>query len=233
MRLSAVTVFAVSLGTAAVAQLTPGYVVRTGEPFPIVADFNGDGLDDLIQERNVLLNNGAAFPEERDLALPKGERVMGVLDVNGDRLLDLITVEAPVMVPVQVDPSGGASRAYHYRLYIANTARNYPAKGIEIPTGPQPYVADADGDGKDDLILMNDVRPDGVRTVATDMTVLRSNGDGTFEKLNPVRIAASPQIVPDYRVLTGDLNHDGLPDMVVRCVDDLVIVRGTGGGLST
>lgn len=49
MRLTAVTVFAFSLATAAVAQLTPGYMVRNGEPFPIVADFNGDGLDDLAK----------------------------------------------------------------------------------------------------------------------------------------------------------------------------------------
>ena len=229
MRLTAVTVFAFSVATAAVAQLTPGYVVRTGEPFPIVADFNGDGLDDLIQERTVILNNGATLADERDLGLAKGDRVIGILDVNGDRLFDLLTVQAPAAAPVQYDPSGG-SRTYQYRLYIANTARNYPATGIDITTGPQPYVADADGDGKDDLILMNDVRPDGFRTVATQMTVLRSKGDGTFERLPPVRIAPSPQIVPDYRVLTGDLNHDGLPDMVVRCPDDLVILRGTGGG---
>jgi hypothetical protein len=41
---------------------------------------------------------------------------------------------------------------------------------------------------------------------------------------------ADPQIYPDYRLLSGDVNRDGLPDLVVRCVQDLVVLRGTGGG---
>jgi len=91
MRLSAVTVLAFALASAAAAQLTPGFIVRSGEPFPIVADFNGDGLDDLIQERNVILNNnGGALVAEHDLALPSGEKVVGILDVNGDGRVDLV-----------------------------------------------------------------------------------------------------------------------------------------------
>src|SRR6267142_1891113 len=73
------------------------------------------------------------------------------------------------------------------------------------------------------------VRTNGFPT-ATDVTVLRSRGDGTFDTLETFRIAASPQIVPDHRVLSGDLNHDGLPDLVIRCAQDLVILLGTGGG---
>lgn len=65
-------------------------------------------------------------------------------EVNGDRLLELITVEAPAMAPVQADPAGD----------VANAARNYSAKGVEVAAEPEPYVADADGDGKDDLVIM-------------------------------------------------------------------------------
>jgi len=230
MRLSAVTVLAFALASAAAAQLTPGFIVRSGEPFPIVADFNGDGLDDLIQERNVILNNnGGALVAEHDLALPSGEKVVGILDVNGDGRVDLLTMTTPVMVPVQVDPSGGGGRAPMYRLYIADASRNYPTP-IDISAGPQPYIADVDADGKDDFLILSPVRPDGVRDVATDVTVLRSLGDGTFERLAPFRIPQMAQIYPDYRVASGDLNHDGLPDLVIRCAFDLVILRGMGGG---
>jgi hypothetical protein len=228
MRLAAIAVVALSLATAGLAQLTPGTVVRSGQAFPVVADFNGDGLDDLVQERNVLLNNGGSFGEPRDLALPSAERVIGVLDVNGDHLPDLLTLETSAIAPPSLSPQPGREEPL-YRLYIGNAARHY-AKGIPVASGPQPYVADVDGDSKDDLVIFTPVRPDGVRTTAMDTSVLRSLGNGTFERLAPFRIPADPQIVPDYRILTGDLNHDGLPDLVIRAASDLVVLRGLGGG---
>lgn len=228
MRLAAVSVLAFLLASAAAAQLTPGAVVRSGEPFPIVADFNGDGLDDLVQERNVILSDGVSLVRQHDLGLPAAERVVGVLDLNGDHLLDLLTEETPSSAaPPSVDP-GAAHGSYRYRVYIADAQRRY-SQGIEVPA-PLPYIADADGDGKDDLIRLVDVRPDGIRTTATEVTVLRSLGDGTFERLTPFRIAFGFQIYPDPRVLSGDLDHDGLPDLVIRCTNDLVVLRGTGGG---
>jgi hypothetical protein len=70
MRTVATSILTAFIACAAVAQLTPGVVVRSGEPFPIVADFNGDGLDDLIQERTVLLNHAGDLSDRRDLGLP-------------------------------------------------------------------------------------------------------------------------------------------------------------------
>jgi len=151
-----------------------------------------------------------------------------VLDVNGDHRIDLLTVETPVALPPQLDPQGTSSSP-RYRLYIADAQRRY-GSSIEISAGPQPYIADVDGDGADDFLLMNDIRPNGFRTVATEVTVLRSNGDGTFERLTPFRIAPDSQINLDRRILAGDLNHDGLPDLVIRATHDLVVLRGIGGG---
>jgi len=226
MKRAVVIILALTLASAAAAQLTTGVVVSSGAPFPIVADFNGDGLDDLIQEKNILINNGTSLTEVRDLGFGD-ERVIGVLDVNGDHRLDLLTIGTPVMVPANLPqpPIQGPG----YRLYIADASRNYPT-ALAISTGTRPYIADVDGDGKDDFVLLNDYRPDGFRTLATDATILRSRGDGTFETLQTIRIAGSPQIMPDHRVLTGDINHDGLPDLVIRCVQDLVVLLGTGGG---
>jgi len=84
-------------------------------------------------------------------------------------------------------------------------------------------------DGKDDFVLLIDVRKNGI-PIGTDVTVLRSRGDGTFDALEPFRIADTPQIMPNHRVLSGDLNHDGKPDLVIRCMQDLVVLLGTGGG---
>ncbi|HUP62246.1 MAG TPA: VCBS repeat-containing protein [Thermoanaerobaculia bacterium] len=228
MRLAAVSILTLSLASAAFAQLEPGFIVRSGEPFPIVADFNGDGLDDLIQERNVILNDGASLIAQHDLGLPVGEKVVGVLDANGDHRLDLLTAGSVQIFPPQL-PQPPLGDGPGYTLYLADASRRY-STAIPISKGHRPYIADVDGDGRHDFLVMVEVPPDGFRSAATDVHVLRSLGDGTFEPLAPFRIAKAVQIVPDHRVLSGDLDGDGLPDLVIRCNEDLVILRGTGGG---
>ena len=101
MRVASVCFSLLALASAAIAQLTPGTKVPLGEPFPIVADFNHDGLDDLIQERSVILNDGKSLSDVRDLALPSGEKVWAVLDVNGDHNLDLLTIAGGFPAPQQ------------------------------------------------------------------------------------------------------------------------------------
>jgi hypothetical protein len=228
MRILATSILTGLMASVVMAQLTPGVVVRSGEPFPIVADFNGDGLDDLVQERTVILNNAGDLSEQRDLGLPNSERVVGVLDVNGDRIPDLLTLSSTSAAPPPTVDSSVSGQWPRYRLYIANASRKY-SKAIDVSTGAHPYVVDADGDGKDDFLLLNEVR-EGVRAVATEVTVLRSGGDGTFERLAPFRIPPAAQIDPEYRALSADLDHDGRPDVVIRCTHDLVVLHGTGGG---
>src|SRR6266568_1945589 len=218
MRVAAVCFSFLTLASTAIAQLTPGAKVPLGEPFPIVADFNHDGLDDLIQERNVIVNDGTSLSTVYDLGLPAGEKVWGVLDVNGDHNLDLLTIAGGF--PAQQQPT--------YRLYIGDGTGRF-GKPVNVVTGPRPYVSDVDGDGKDDLVVLAPFF-EGIRDTATDVTILRSRGDGTFETLPSFRIARSPQVYPDYRIQTGDIDHDGLPDLIIRCPTDLVILHGRGGG---
>jgi VCBS repeat protein len=225
MRVAAVSVLTLLVASVAMAQVTPGVVVRSGQPFPIVADFNGDGLDDLIQERNVILNNGT-LEVQHDLGLPDGERVVAVLDINGDHKLELITMTSQLMLPPSLGEGTHAEPGY--RLYISDSQYNY-GSGIDIASGPPPLVADVDADGKDDIILVRDVF-EGPRAVAADVTILRSRGDGTFDRLPAIRTAPDPQIYPDFRVPIADMNRDGIPDLVFRCPQDLVVLLGLGGG---
>ena len=231
MRLKAAAVaLAVSLASAAVAEIRPGSVAPNGAPFPMVADFNGDGLDDLIQERTYILNEGGSLGgERRDFAIPESERVVGVLDVNGDGRLDLLTVGSIVMLPPSLQLPQPPMQSPGYRLYIADASRNY-GKGIGISSGPRPYVADVDEDGKDDFLILADVWNEQRISIGTDVIVLLSRGDGTFESLAPFRIGANVQLSPDYRIQSGDLNHDGSLDLVMRTVYELVTLLGTGDG---
>ena len=223
MRFAALCVVVVCLTSAAFAQMTPGVTVTSGERFPFVADFNGDGLDDLFNARSVVLNNGTSFSEAHDLGLPPYETIFGVLDVNGDGIPDLITYNGPL--------------ENKYRLYIADASRHY-GKPIVVSTSVRPYTGDLDGDGKDDLVFIVPVR-DGFREIANDMNILRTRGDGTFEPLASYRLPPGPQIdqARFFRLLMGDLDRDGIPDIVIRCADvadgNLVVMRGLGGGKYT
>lgn len=226
MRLTAVTILTFALSTSVFAQLRPGAVVPGGgNGFPIVADFNGDGLDDLIQEKNILLSDGNASAIVYTTGISQNERVIGVGDVNGDHRLDLLSLLPPVSTPPSVGADSG-TREYVYRLYIADQSRNF-GKGIKISSGRQPAFVDANDDGRDDLLLFSDISANG-HNIATDVTVLLSNGDGTFDRLAPIRIGADVQT--DARALAGDLNHDGKTDVVIRCTNDLVVLRGLGDG---
>src|SRR5947209_6347077 len=126
------------------AQMVAGAVVQEGSAFPVVADLNHDGLDDLIQGRTVLFNNGGSFSAPVALPLERSDRVIEVLDANGDGRPDLLTEDSAIP---------GAAR---YRLYLATGDGGF-THGDYLPTPTAPYVADFDGDGMDDLILTTDV----------------------------------------------------------------------------
>jgi len=230
MKLAAVTVLAVSLASAVMAEMKPGFVVSSGPPFPIVADFNGDGLDDVIGERQVILNSGGSLTAQHDLGIPEGEKVVGVLDVNGDGRLDLLTMGETVKVPSYLPQP--PMQTPGFRLYIANAQRMY-STGIGVSTGARPYIADVDSNGKDDFVVMGEVFDAQHRHQGVDVTVLRSRGDGTFDASPSFRIGTSPQITPDSRVQSGDLNHDGSTDLVIRTVSELVTLLGSGDGRFT
>src|SRR6185436_8483334 len=222
MRLLAVFVLAVSTAFAGMADMRPGSVVSSGAPFPIVGDFNGAGLDDLFQGGQVLVNSGGAFGAPLDLGIGEGEKIVDVLDVNGDHRLDLLTVGSSVKAPANLPQP--PMQTPGYRLYIANASRTYGA-AIGVSSGPRPWVADVDGDGKDDFVVMGDLWNANNQSIGTEVTVLRSLGNGTFESLAPFRIAPMVQTVQ-----TGDLNHDGAIDLVIRAVSDLVVLQGAGDG---
>src|SRR6185436_10404625 len=174
--------------------------------------------------------SGGTLNEAQDLGIPEGEKVVGVLDVIGDGRLDLLTMGGTVRVPSYLPQP--AMQTPGFRLYIADASRTY-STGIGVSSGARPYIADVDSNDRDDFVVMGEAWDAQHRLLGVDVTVLLSRGDGTFDALPSFRIASSPQVTPDSRVQSGDLNHDGSIDLVVRTTSELVVLLGSGDGRFT
>jgi hypothetical protein len=226
MKHASAILLAFFLASAVFAQLAPGPVVQKGQGFPLIVDFNRDGVDDLVQDKTVILSDGTAPVDVHDLGIPAAENVVGVLDANGDHIPDLLTMQKPIY-----DPLGNPYGRFMYRVYLGDGSGHFTQGLPAYADGGPPYIADVDGDGKDDLVVWKAIfEPTWKHEIGADLAVLRSRGDGTFESLPSVRIPGTPQMDIECRIATGDVDHDGIPDLVLRTGYDLVILHGEGGG---
>jgi hypothetical protein len=176
-----------------------------------ISDVNGDGRSDLAvanQNSNtvsVLLNAtapGAATPSfaaQQTFDTGAYPRSVTVADFNGDGRPDLVlpdqnsntvSVLLNTLAPIATTPNFAAQQSF--------------ATGI----GPRsPVVADLNGDGKPDLVLIN-------QNSASVSVLLSTTAPGaatpSFAAQQTFATGASPRAVA-----VGDLNGDGRPDLAV------------------
>jgi hypothetical protein len=157
---------------------------------PLVADFTGDGKQDLAVVTSspggtviVLLNNGmGGFAAPVSYSLP-GASTLAVGDFNGDGRSDL-AVAAGSGVDILLNHGDGT--------FAPAIVVNQPASSV--------VVGDFFGDGKQGLAVANN----------GTVSVLRNDGRANFTLASSYAVGSS-----STALAVGDFNGDGKPDLVV------------------
>jgi FG-GAP-like repeat/FG-GAP repeat len=190
------------------------YTVGTSPTAVAAGDFNGDGKVDLAIVNqgkanvgdnggvSILLGNGdGSFQPTGNFYAGKNQVVIAVADFNHDGKLDLV---------VGNQYSGYAGNEFSTTdVLIGNGDGTFQAP-IEIPeNGGSVFVADLNGDGNADLVLIESTSNN------PSIGVRFGNGDGTFQPavIYPVGDYSSAGIPNSIRV--GDFNGDNKLDVVV------------------
>jgi len=154
---------------------------------------------------------------------------VAVGDLNGDGSPDLVTVSQCFSSGPPPDCHTGVSVLINNGDGTFKAAVTYEGDGMD---GYEVAIADVDADGKPDLVVLNGAFP-------ASMTVMRGNGDGTFQ--TPVGYPLLPSGYndgqhPAGRMAVGDINGDGKPDVVVSIANDtggaslLTVLLNAGDG---
>jgi hypothetical protein len=200
--------------------VVPRYHTGTNPESVAVGDFNGDGIPDLAVANHgdeygqgggvsVRLGNGdGIFQPAHSFAAGVGPSTVGVADVNGDGIPDLVVADSGDYL----GRSGGVSVLLGNGNGTFQPARTFAAAGAPHSVA----VGDFNGDGVLDLAVDNGVYD--------TVSILLGNGDGTFQPAVTYAAGTNPD-----SVAVGDFDGDGTPDLVVANAGD---VNGNGAGVS-
>ncbi len=183
--------------------LTPGYLGQQGM---VAGDFNGDGFLDLatcetpgdgVGMISVSLGNGdGTFKSVVTYPATNSPSAIYAGDFNNDGKLDLAVVtedglgEGTTLVGIFIGNGDGTFQPQ----------TNYGS----VLDATSAAIADFDRDGNLDIAVNIDEGPSGY------VVVMLGNGDGTFKPAQFYEVGLAGAIV------AGDLNGDGIPDLLVN-----------------
>ena len=190
----------------------------------VVGDFNGDHLPDVALNTTgsagnaveVMLGKGDGSFQPNHLILGVGQTALSVAagDFDHNGALDLVTANST---------DGTIS-------LLLNNGNGTFRPRIDLAVGGAPRavaVGDFNGDGRVDVAT--------AQQLTDSVSVLLGNGDGTFAR--PLVFSASGQDFTPSSLAVGDVNGDGLPDLVINSiggedsvVSQLGVLLGNGKG---
>lgn len=188
------------------------YTTSDGTSAVETADFNGDGILDLVtshdgtSEITVFLGDGSgSFSQAQTYNSGATAFSMRLADVNNDGIIDIATANPSDSVSILLGNGDGTFQGVS--TYLAGDSSRDLA------------FADFNGDGLQDIVTANGL--------SSDVTVLLNTGAGTFS--NPITYAFG------YRtrgVTTGDFDGDGIIDVAATQsnADNVFILKGLGNG---
>lgn len=196
----------------------------------VAADVDGDRRSDLVRISGQTSSNwvyarralgGGAYSAERTSVrrfANNGDRSWRWLDLDGDGRMDFAHVECrtqnatrPCELRVEASLADGSGR------FSPRPAATFPGRG-RMDGALTWQAADADGDGRSDLIAIEPQSLVGGSSLL-DIVILRSTGDGGFVRsVETADLAVTSRSASAYANLGGwriaDVNHDGRADLV-------------------
>jgi hypothetical protein len=194
-----------TLGTTATFQIAP--VGVTSNNLDMVASLSDFGLS--VSEINTTTNATSTVTLARGAIL-----AFVVADVNGDGLNDIVASNV-------TDP---ATQKPALATFLNNGDGTFGTPSyVDTPGSILFTVDDVNGDGKPDIVMVNNAQFDEVTFLRTrTVTTFPGNGDGTFRAgVNSTTSAAGTSMA-----ITGDFNGDGRKDLLIG--DTLMLGNGDG-----
>ena len=113
-------------------------------------------------------------------------------------------------------------------IHFQHNSGAFGGKFLPETLGSGCAFLDYDGDGWQDILLINGADWPGHRRARTPMQLYHNNRNGTFTDVT--KRAGLDAEMYGMGVAVGDYNNDGFPDIVVTCVGQNRLFRNTGKG---
>ncbi len=116
----------------------------------------------------------------------------------------------------------------HAGVHFHHNSGAYGGKLLPETLGSGCAFLDYDGDGWQDILLINGMDWPGHKRERSTLRLYRNNRNGTFSDVT--RKAGLDVEMYGMGVAVGDYNNDGYPDVLITCVGQNRLFRNTGKG---